>query len=249
MGGAAAPGMGGATAPGMGGAAAGVTGAGPAGAVAARVVEPLEKSRPNPFTAYAGAGLLAARPSAGLAFMPSYHTMPVGVFQQHQFPVRGAQGQSIKVPGPKSLRLPTGPEAPPQEDYIRAVAVIYDNRGMAATILERQGRQETYRVGDRFNDTRGRRWTVQSISKTEVVISREEAGKTVTRRLRVVQGTGGGTRTPGPPAPGTGGQPPGGGRRPGGAGPGGFPGVPGGGGRPPGAGGRPGGGVSGTATQ
>jgi hypothetical protein len=224
------------------------------------VVEPLEKSRPNPFVAYSGAGLLAAKPSAGLAFAPSFHTMPVGVFQQHQFPIRGGQGQSIKVPAPKSLRLPAGPEAPPQEEYLRVVGVFYDNQGRAAVIVQREGREETYRVGDRFNEKNtNMRWTVQSIGKDQMVLSRQEGGKTITRTVHFIRGgggTGGGRPgTPGPPAgpgganqprqpgtagPGAGGAQQPGVRRPGGGG-GGFPGVPAPGGAPQGGIRRPGG--------
>ena len=241
--------------PGAPGAAPGAAAPGGAAVAAAgapgRVVEPLEKSRPNPFVVYSGAGLLAARPSAGLAFAPSYHTMPVGVFQQHRFPTPGAQGQSIKVRAAVSLRLPAGPEAPPQEEYLQIKGVFYDNQGRAAVILQREGRDETYRVGDRFNDVRNPniRWTVQSIAKDEMVLSRQEGGKTITRTVHFIRGGGAGKTggVPGPPGPG-GNQPrqpgaagPGGGgarqpgaRRPGGGG-GGFPGVQAPGGRPQGA--------------
>ncbi len=257
--GAGMPGMGGGKAGGgmpMGGGAPAAAGPAPEAAAAKPAVEPLEKSRPNPFALGLGMGLLAAKPPAGLAFTPSYHTMTVGVFQEHQFPIRGAQGQSIKVPVPPSRRLPTGPP-PPQEEWIRVAGVFWDSTtGVFTIILVREsGAQENYSVGDRFTDRFGQRWTIQSISPTEVVLSRQEQGKTITRRLLVREGGGTppGVRPgiPGQPiAPGGGGQQQPGIRRPGGVAPGGFPGIrPRGtpGGQPQGAPRRPGG--AGTTSQ
>jgi hypothetical protein len=221
-------------APGAAGAPAGIggpPGAAPAGgpgaaAAAGRVVEPLEKSRPNPFGAYTGAGLLAARPAAGLAFSPSYHTMTVGVFQEHAFPIKGSSGQSIKVPAAPSLRRPGGPAAPPEENVERISTILYDQRGKAMVILQPRapGQQgQVLQVGDRYKND----WRVESITRTQMVLSRIDDPK-VKRTVRLMMGAGGtptgGAGRTAPGAPAGGGQP----RGPGMAVPGGQPGAGGG---------------------
>ncbi len=243
------PGMGGM--PGMPGGAPGgarAAGAQPA-AEPARVVEPLEESRPNPFAPFAGVGLVSERLPSGLAFSPSYHTMPIGIREQNQFPGVGPQGQTIKVPKGLPSRRPGGPEAPPRQEWMRVAGVLYDPNGKAMVILQ-AGRGEeqgaVLQVGDRFHG-----WRVEAITRNQMVLAKEEDGKVERRIIHLQQGggarrpTAGGARRPaggtgaGAPRPGVavpgarGGSEQPGIRRPGAARPGAFPGV--GAGRRPGA--------------
>ncbi len=242
--------------PGMpGGMPGGGAGGGPGGgggqpAEAARVVEPLEESRGNPFAPFAGAGLVSERLPSGLAFSPSYRTMPIGLREQNQFQSVGPQGQTIKVPKGLPSREPGGPPEPPKQQWMRVAGVLYDPNGKAMVILQ-AGRGEdqgaVLQVGDRYHG-----WKVEAITRNQMVLSKEEDGQ-VQRRIVHLQ-TGGGARRP---TPGRGGAPAGGAgaggaqpgvavpgaqgggqqpgiRRPGGAQPGAFPGV-GGAQRRPGA--------------
>lgn len=209
-----------------------------------RVVEPLEESRGNPFTPFAGAGLVSERLPSGLAFSPSYHTMPVGLREQNQYPGVGPQGQTIKVPKGLPSRLPGGPEAPPRQEWMRVAGVLYDPNGKAMVILQagpRGGEGAVLQVGDRFHG-----WKVEAITRNQMVLSKEEDGKVQKRIIHLQAGGGarrptarggpGGATRPGVAVPGAqGGAEQPGIRRPGGAQPGAFPGAGQGTRRQPGA--------------
>jgi len=238
------PGAGG----GMPGGGPGGAGGGPPAAEPTRKVEPLEESRDNPFAPFAGVGLVSERLPSSLAFSPSYHTMPIAVREQNQFPAVGPQGQTIKVPKGLPSRRPDGPEAPQKPEWMRVAGVMYDRNGKAMVILQAGRGDEqgaVLQVGDRFHG-----WKVEAITRNQMVLSKEEDGK-VQKRVIGLQtgggarrptsarptprgGAGGGAATPGVAVPGARGgatdQP--GIRRPGGAQPGAFPGAGGGQNRP-----------------
>ncbi len=221
-------GAGGGGMPSMG--AGGAPGAAGGGAPAGAEVAPLEESRKNPFAPAAGAGLLSSGLPARLAFQPSRHTMPVGVFDQHAFPTKGPGGETIQVPAAAPSQRAGGPKAPPREEWMRVSGILNDPQGRAMVILQSGQGQEgaVLQVGDRWKG-----WRVESITKAQMILSREENGETRRRIIHLQTGGGGrrggrnapGTATPGDAAPAAGGQP--GARRPGGA----FPGAGAGGGR------------------
>jgi len=122
-----------------------------------------------------------------------------------------ASGGAPQRGSPDQQAGSTSPEAPAEEEWLRIKGVFYDNQGRAAVVLQGEGRDQTYRVGDRLSDGRNPniRWTVQSIAKDAMVLSRQEGGRTITRTVHFIGGGGGSQRAAGnprPPAPGSGGE-------------------------------------------
>jgi len=237
-GGAGMPGMPGAT-----GAPAAAGGAPAAAAAPAKVVDPLEPSRENPFAPMgAVTGVESEEVRTSLAFQPKPTGMPIALREQNRYPSVGPNGESIRVPSGAPSRQTAGPALPPGQRFLRVSAIMRDPQGRAMVLLQARPGEAgaVLRVGDLWQGYR-----VERITNTEMVLAKEEDGKTVREVVRLqVGGTRGGTRSgtgrPGVSVPGArpGGQPDtagGGGaptqpgiRRPGGARPGAFPGAGGG---------------------
>jgi len=180
-----------------------------------------------------------------LAYTPSPRGMPISLREQYRYPTQGPNGESIHVPSGAPSQAPAGPALPPGQKYLRVTALMRDAQGRVMVVLQAQPGQEgqVLQVGDRWQG-----YKVEQITNTEMVLVKEEDGKTIRERVRLqVGGAGrrpgtqpgpGGTRpgvtVPGARTPGGGAATPGGGgaqpgiRRPGGARPGAFPGAGGG---------------------
>lgn len=219
-------------------------------AAPAKVLEPLEPSRKNPFAPMGAiVGVTEKRVRRGLAFRPSYRGMPIGLREQNRYPAVGPSGETIRVPSGAPSVATTGPQLPPGEEFLRVTAIMRDAQGRAMVVLQGAPGQPgtVLQVGDLYQGAR-----VEKITNTEMVLVKEEDGTTVRRTIRLQVGAAGrrpggpqsgpgrpgvtvpGARQPGGAQPGAApGQPPAGGRqpgirRPGGAQPGGFPGAGGG---------------------
>jgi len=199
-----------------GGAAAGAPAAAGAGPPA-KAVEPLEPSRENPFAPMgAVGGVKQGKIRSELAYTPSPRGMPISLREQNRYPSVGPNGESIRVPSGAPSQATAGPALPPGQKYLRVTALMRDAQGRVMVVLQAQPGQEgqVLQVGDRWQG-----YKVEQITNTEMVLVKEEDGKTIRERVRLQ--VGGGTRRPGGTQPGPGGTRPGvtvpGARQPGGA--------------------------------
>lgn len=218
-GGAMGPGVPGGGGPGPAGPPGGAGG----GSSSGPVVEPLEDSRENPFGPAAGQGLISSGLPGRAAFQPHREDFAVGIFDQHDFPAPGPAGETIQVPSAAPSAAPSGPQAPPQVEYLKITGLLTNPQGQAMVILQGTGGEQgkVLQVGDRYDG-----WRVESITRRQMILTKQEGGEQRRRIIRLQTGGGRGGRTGGGGGAATPGSRGGGGGQPGVRQPGGgFPGV------------------------